>query len=110
MAEKVCGLRVFEDAEGRMNVSLADVGGAILCVSQFTLYGDVRRGRRPSFDSAAKPILARPLFEAFCAAIEAAGVACQRGHFGADMAVSLVNDGPVTLIIDSDGLEGPRHA
>lgn len=110
MAAKITGLRLFEDQEGRMNLGLEGVGGAILCVSQFTLYADVRRGRRPSFEAAAAPAVAEPLYEAFCAAIEAAGVTCKRGQFGAQMAVSLVNDGPVTLIIDSEDLEAPRRA
>lgn len=110
MAVKVAGLRVFEDTEGRMNLGLKDTGGAVLCVSQFTLYGDIRKGRRPSFDAAARPELAGPLYEAFCAAIEAEGIRCERGRFGAHMAVHLVNDGPVTLILDSDALEAPRRS
>lgn len=109
MAEKIAGLRVFEDAGGQMNLALGDVGGAVLCVSQFTLYGDVRRGRRPSFDEAAPAAIARPLYEALCAAIEAHGIPCQRGLFGAEMLVSLTNDGPVTLLIDSDELSRPRR-
>ncbi len=110
MAEKICSLRVFEDQNGRMNLPLADTGGAILCVSQFTLYGDTRRGRRPSFDAAARPEAALPLYDAFCKAVEASGISCERGEFGAHMVVSLVNDGPVTLVIDSDDLDGPRRA
>lgn len=109
LAQKVAGLRVFEDAEGRMNLGLAEKGGAVLCVSQFTLYGDVRRGRRPSFDAAARPERAQPLYEAFCRAIESEGLRCERGVFGAHMEVEIVNDGPVTLIIDSRELEQPRR-
>jgi D-tyrosyl-tRNA(Tyr) deacylase len=109
MADKVAGLRIFEDAGGQMNLSLADIGGAVLCVSQFTLYGDVRRGRRPSFDEAAPAASAQPLYDAFCAAIEARGIPCARGLFGAEMQVSLTNDGPVTLIIDSEQLSRPRR-
>jgi len=109
LAEKVAGLRVFEDAAGKMNLGLSDIEGAVLCVSQFTLYGDVRRGRRPSFDAAARPEEALPLWEAFCEGIEQAGIRCERGRFGAEMQVSLVNDGPVTLIIDSRDLEQPRR-
>lgn len=110
LAAKISALRLFEDPEGRMNLGLADVDGAILCVSQFTLYSDVRRGRRPSFEAAARAEAALPLYEAFCAAVEANGVTCKRGQFGAHMAVSLVNDGPVTLIIDSEQLDAPRRA
>jgi len=110
MAEKVCALRIFEDGAGKMNLSLADTGGAVLCVSQFTLYGDVRRGRRPSFGRAARPEVAQPLYAAFCAVIEGAGVPCARGRFGAEMRVSLVNDGPVTLMLDSAEFERPRRA
>ena len=109
LAEKVAGLRLFEDDAGKMNLALADVGGAVLCVSQFTLYGDTRRGRRPSFDEAARPEAARPLWEAFCAAIESQGIRCERGIFGAEMSVELLNDGPVTLIIDTRDLEQPRR-
>lgn len=108
MAAKVAGLRIFEDDEGRMNLPLASVDGEVLCVSQFTLYGDVRRGNRPSFSGAAPGAVAEPIYEAFCAAIEAADVRCARGVFGAHMAVTLVNDGPVTLVIDSRELEAPR--
>jgi D-tyrosyl-tRNA(Tyr) deacylase len=93
-----------------MNRSLIETGGAVLCVSQFTLYGDVRRGRRPSFDRAAAPEAARELYEHFCTAVEARGVRCERGVFGARMRVSLTNEGPVTLILDSDELERPRRA
>jgi D-aminoacyl-tRNA deacylase len=109
LAEKVAGLRIFEDDAGRMNLGLADVGGEVLAISQFTLYGDVRRGRRPSFDAAAPGDAALPLYEVFCAAIEAAGIRCARGAFGQHMDVTLTNDGPVTLIIDSRDLDAPRR-
>lgn len=110
MAEKVAGLRIFEDSEGRMNISPAAAGAEVLCISQFTLHGDVRRGKRPSFDRAAPGEVAEPLYEQFCEAIERAGLRCARGIFGAEMAVALVNDGPVTLMIDSSELEQPRRA
>ncbi len=101
LAEKVVGLRVFEDEEGKMNRSLAEVGGAMLVVSQFTLYGDCRRGRRPSFTAAAPPELAERLYEAFVARVREAGVEVATGVFREHMLVSLVNDGPVTLWIDT---------
>jgi len=110
LARKVVRLRVFEDGEGRMHLDLAAVGGAVLCVSQFTLYGSVRKGRRPSFTEAAEPEPAEALYEHFCGAIEAEGVQCARGRFGAHMQVESVNDGPVTLLIDSAELERPRRA
>ena len=110
LARKVAGLRIFEDGEGRMNLDLATVGGALLCISQFTLYGSVRRGRRPSFTEAAEPERAEALYEHFCGAVEEAGVRCERGRFRAHMEVESVNDGPVTLIIDSAELERPRRA
>ena len=110
LARKVAGLRVFEDGEGRMNLDLAAVEGAVLCVSQFTLYGSVRKGRRPSFTEAAEPERAEALYERFCAALEGEGVTCARGRFGAHMEVESVNDGPVTLLIDSAELERPRRA
>lgn len=110
MAEKVAGLRIFADQAGRMNVGPLDAGAEVLCISQFTLYGDVRRGKRPSFDRAAPGPAAQPLYERFCEAIEREGLHCARGVFGAEMAVSLVNDGPVTLVIDSEDLERPRPA
>ncbi|MBE7519703.1 MAG: D-tyrosyl-tRNA(Tyr) deacylase [Thermoflexaceae bacterium] len=110
LAAKIAGLRVFEDAVGKMNLSLGEKGGAVLIISQFTLYGDVRRGKRPSFDRAAPPALARELYEAFCAAVEAEGVRCERGEFGEHMDVELVNDGPVTLVIDTEELDRPRRA
>jgi D-tyrosyl-tRNA(Tyr) deacylase len=100
MAEKLIGLRVFEDDANKMNRSVVDVGGAVLVVSQFTLYGDVSRGRRPSFVAAAAPDEAIPLYDAFVAALRARDVPVETGEFGAMMDVALVNDGPVTLVID----------
>ena len=101
LVEKVAGLRIFEDADGKMNQSVVDVGGAILAVSQFTLYGDVRRGRRPSFDGAARPERASELYQYFVAQIRQRGLPCHTGKFQAMMSVSLVNEGPVTLLLDS---------
>ena len=101
MAEKVAGLRVFGDAEGKLNLALADVGGAVLVVSQFTLYGDTRRGRRPGWSDAARPEQAEPLVEVFTATLSALGATVATGRFGADMAVELVNDGPVTLLLET---------
>jgi len=102
MAEKVLGLRVFGDDEGKMNRGLADVGGAVLVVSQFTLYGDARKGRRPSFIDAAPPEVAVPLYQRFVALLrdKGAGIPVATGEFGAMMDVELVNDGPVTLILE----------
>ena len=100
MAEKVAGLRIFADAEDKMNLGLADVGGAVLVVSQFTLYGDTAKGRRPSFIEAARPELAIPLYERFCAELRARGLPVETGEFGAMMQVALENDGPVTLILE----------
>jgi D-aminoacyl-tRNA deacylase len=100
MAEKIAGLRLFTDADGKMNLPLADVEGAVLVVSQFTLYGDARKGRRPSFVDAAPPELAVPLYEAFLAALRATGLRVEAGVFGAMMDVELVNEGPVTLLLD----------
>ncbi len=100
MAEKITGLRLFSDAQGKMNLALAEVGGEVLIVSQFTLYGDVHKGRRPSFIGAARPETAIPLYEAFIVAVQAAGVAVATGQFGADMQVALINDGPVTLVLE----------
>ena len=101
LAEKICGLRVFEDAQGKMNRSLQDAGGSVLAVSQFTLYGDVRRGKRPSFDAAAPPEKARQLYKFFVEQIRAAGLRCETGRFQERMKVELVNDGPVTILLDS---------
>ena len=101
LAEKIAGLRVFEDGEGKLNRSLLDVGGEMLVVSQFTLYGDCRRGKRPSFSEAARPELANGLYEKFVEYVKQTGVPVQTGVFQTMMAVSLVNDGPVTLIIDT---------
>lgn len=100
MAEKVAGLRLFADADDKMNLALADVGGAVLAVSQFTLYGDAAKGRRPSFVDAARPELAKPLYERFVALLRAQGVRVETGQFGAMMEVELVNDGPVTLWLE----------
>jgi D-aminoacyl-tRNA deacylase len=101
LAEKVAGLRVFEDDDGKTNRSLADVGGEVLVVSQFTLYGDVRKGRRPSWTDAEDPVEAARQVERFAETLESAGVRVGRGSFGAHMAVELVNDGPMTLILDT---------
>jgi len=102
MAKKIASLRIFRDESGRMNLSALDQGLSILVVSQFTLYGDCRKGRRPSFQRAAPPEQAEPLYEAFCLALEEEGIhSVQKGRFGAMMDVALLNDGPVTLIIDS---------
>lgn len=101
LAGKIAGLRIFEDENGKMNRSVADVDGAVLAVSQFTLYGDVRRGKRPSFDSAARPERARELYERFVAQIRRRGLRCETGQFQTAMAVSLVNQGPVTVLLDS---------
>jgi D-tyrosyl-tRNA(Tyr) deacylase len=101
LAEKVSGLRVFEDAQGKMNRSVQDVVGSVLAVSQFALYGDVRRGKRPSFDAAAVPQKARQLYEFFVERIRASGLKCETGRFQEMMKVELVNDGPVTILLDS---------
>jgi D-aminoacyl-tRNA deacylase len=108
LAAKTAELRVFPDGEGRFNRSLVECGFEALVVSQFTLYGDVRKGRRPSFNDAARQELAEPLVEAYAGALEAFGVKVARGRFGAHMDVELVNDGPVTLIIDSADFDRPR--
>ncbi|HET9292951.1 MAG TPA: D-aminoacyl-tRNA deacylase [Gemmatimonadales bacterium] len=100
MAEKVAGLRLFSDADGKMNLALADVGGAVLVVSQFTLYGDAAKGRRPSFIGAAPPDIAIPLYERFLGRLRAQGLRVEAGEFGADMKVELLNDGPVTLVLE----------
>jgi len=101
LAEKVVGLRIFEDENGKMNLAVTEAGGAILVVSQFTLYGDVRRGKRPSFDAAAPPARARELYEYFVACIRAAGLKCETGRFQQRMQVELANEGPVTILLDS---------
>jgi len=101
LAEKISGLRIFEDEDGKMNRSVRDVSGSVLVVSQFTLYGDVRRGKRPSFDEAAPPELARRLYELFVGQIQAAGLRCETGRFQEMMQVELVNEGPVTILLDS---------
>jgi len=102
LAEKIIGLRIFEDGEGKMNLSVHDSGGAVLVVSQFTLYGDARRGKRPSFDAAARPEEAKRLYEYFVGKVRAAGLRCQTGQFQAMMDVELVNSGPVTILLDSE--------
>jgi len=101
LAAKLAGLRIFSDESGKMNRSVVDVGGAALVVSQFTLYGDTRKGRRPSFVKAARPELADPLYQRFCDDLRAQGVPVQTGEFGGDMKVRLLNDGPVTLIVET---------
>lgn len=102
LADKLVGLRIFNDAEGKMNLSLADVGGSVLLVSQFTLYGDARKGRRPSFVRAARGERAQTIYELVALEIRRRGAGCETGEFGASMLVSLVNDGPVTILLDSD--------
>lgn len=102
MVEKLLGLRIFGDQQGKMNLNLKEVSGAVLVVSQFTLFGDVRRGKRPSFDDAARPEQARTLYEYVVTKIREQGVECSTGKFQATMQVSLVNDGPVTILIDSE--------
>jgi D-aminoacyl-tRNA deacylase len=101
LAEKIAGLRVFEGAGGKMNRSVQDVGGSVLAVSQFTLYGDVRRGKRPSFDDAAPPEKARQLYEFFVEQIRSVGLRCETGRFQEMMKVELANEGPVTILLDS---------
>jgi D-aminoacyl-tRNA deacylase len=101
LAEKIAGLRIFEDHDGKMNRSVQEVGGSVLAVSQFTLYGDVRRGKRPSFDAAAPPEHARRLYELFVERICEAGLRCETGRFQEMMQVELVNEGPVTILLDS---------
>ena len=110
LAEKALGLRVFEDENGKMNLGLSDVGGQVLVVSQFTLYGNCRKGRRPSFTEAAGPELGNKLYERFLEICEELGYPPQHGSFGADMKVESINDGPVTLILDTDQLmDTPRR-
>lgn len=101
LAAKVVGLRIFEDESGKMNRSVVETGGSVLAVSQFTLYGDVRKGKRPSFDEAASPQVANQLYELFVRKIRDASVRCETGRFQAMMQVELVNDGPVTILLDS---------
>lgn len=101
LADKVSGLRVFEDTAGKMNLALPDVSGSVLAVSQFTLLADTKRGRRPSFTGAMEPAPAEKLFEVFCAALRARGLRVETGRFGASMQVELVNDGPVTILLDT---------
>jgi D-tyrosyl-tRNA(Tyr) deacylase len=101
LAEKIAGLRIFEDHNGKMNRSVQDVSGSVLVVSQFTLYGDVRRGKRPSFDAAASPENARRLYEFFVERVRAAGLRCETGRFQEMMQVELVNEGPITILLDS---------
>ena len=101
LADKIVSLRVFEDDSGKMNKAVGEVGGSLLVVSQFTLYGDIRRGKRPSFDDAAPPEIARMLYEYFVARIRAAGLVCETGKFQEMMQVELVNHGPVTILLDS---------
>ena len=101
LADKTIGLRIFEDSGGKMNLSVAEAGGAVLVVSQFTLYGDARRGKRPSFDAAAPSAVARELYEYFVERVRAAGLRPETGRFQETMQVELVNDGPVTILLDS---------
>jgi D-aminoacyl-tRNA deacylase len=101
LAEKIAGLRIFEDEAGKMNLSVAEIGGAVLAVSQFTLFGDVRRGKRPSFDAAARPEQAKTLYEYFVGRIRRLGLRCETGRFQEMMEVALVNTGPVTILLDS---------
>lgn len=109
LAEKALGLRVFEDENGKMNLGLEQVGGQVLVVSQFTLYGNCRKGRRPSFAEAAPPELGEAMYERFLEFCGELGYPPQHGRFGADMKVESLNDGPVTLLLDTDQLQGPRH-
>lgn len=102
LADKVAGLRIFEDSGGKMNLAAAEVGGAVLVVSQFTLFGDVRKGKRPSFDAAARPEYAVQLYQRFVDRIRSAGLLCQTGRFQEMMEVELVNNGPVTILLDSE--------
>ena len=108
LAKKTAELRIFRDAEDKMNLSVKETGGSVLVVSQFTLLADARKGRRPSFIEAARPEQAIPLYEKFCALLRAEGLTVATGVFGADMRVELVNDGPVTIVLRSEDLRGPR--
>ncbi len=107
LVDKTVGLRIFNDSEGKMNLSVADVGGAALIISQFTLLANTRKGKRPSFIEAAAPDEANAMYEQFCARVAASGIHVQRGRFAADMKVRLINDGPVTIILDS-GQKGTK--
>lgn len=110
LADKILGLRIFEDENGKMNRSVSDIGGSVLVVSQFTLYGDCRKGRRPSFTGAANPELGNAMYERFLELCKGAGFPPQHGQFGADMQVASVNDGPVTMLLDTDILmQTPRR-
>ena len=104
LAEKISGLRIFEDDAGKMNLSVMETGGAVLAVSQFTLFGDVRKGKRPSFDEAARPERARELYEHFVEGVRSLGIRCETGRFQEMMEVELVNQGPVTILLDSKKL------
>lgn len=108
LADKLCSLRLFEDAEGKINLRLDEVGGEIMVISQFTLYGSCRKGRRPEFLNAARPETAIPLYEKFVSLVRAKGYRVETGEFGAYMAVDSVNDGPFTLIVDTKDLEAPK--
>ena len=108
LADKLCSLRLFEDADGKINLTLDEVGGEIMIVSQFTLYGNCRKGRRPEFLNAARPETAIPLYEKFVSLVRAKGYHVETGEFGASMAIDSVNDGPFTLIVDTKDLEAPK--
>lgn len=108
MADKILNLRIFEDPEGKMNDSLVDVGGAVLSVSQFTLYGDARKGRRPNYSAAARPEFAEPLYNRFNELLASSGMIVRTGRFGARMEVELAGDGPVTIWLDTDGIIAPK--
>ena len=108
LADKLCSLRLFEDADGKINLGLDEVGGEIMIVSQFTLYGNCRKGRRPEFLNAARPELAIPLYERFVSLVRAKGYRVETGEFGAYMEVDSINDGPFTLIVDTRDLEAPK--
>ncbi len=108
LADKCTGLRVFTDENDKMNLSPADIGGGLLVISQFTLYGDCKKGKRPNFMRAAKPELAIPLYETFLARCRESGLPVETGEFGADMQVELLNDGPVTILMDTDEMRGEK--
>lgn len=101
IASKIAGLRIFDDDDGRMNRSVVDSGGSVLCVSQFTLHGDARKGRRPSYNAAASTEIAQPLFDTVCALLRSGGLRVETGEFGAEMQVDILGDGPVTIMLDS---------